>query len=93
MENNKVICAVALDIATRQKVRPNKTSVDRALILARQTEPEVSRSDIIRSFKMLENDGWGKFCKGSRGYRSRMLWTVRDFSAMHERYEDNQKAS
>jgi hypothetical protein len=61
--------------ASRERNR-TETPVDRILSMVEQNGPEVSRGDLIRVLRRLEELGCGRYVEGRHGYPSRFAWTI-----------------
>ena len=53
-----------------------ETTIDRLCWNLHQDGNAVSRGDVVRFFRRLEELGWGQFVPGRRGHQSRFEWTV-----------------
>ena len=64
------------DHAARRERDQSETKVDRILILLRAEGHEFPRRDIIDLFRKLQDQGWGQFVEGRRGWPSRFVWSA-----------------
>jgi hypothetical protein len=65
-----------LDHAARRERDQSETKVDRILVLLRADGHEFRRRDIIDLFRKLQEQGYGQFVEGRRGWASRFVWST-----------------
>jgi uncharacterized protein DUF262 len=66
-----------LDHASRRERDQSETKVDRTLVRLRAEGHEFRRREIIDLFRKLQDQGYGQFVEGRRGWASRFVWSVR----------------
>jgi len=54
----------------------SETKVDRIRYLLKVAGNDFSRREIIDLFRKLEDQGWGRFVEGRRGWASRFVWSA-----------------
>src|SRR5271156_3343370 len=66
-----------LDHAAHRERDQAETKVDRILVLLRAEGHEFRRREIIDLFRKLQDQGYGQFVEGRRGWPSRFVWSTR----------------
>src|ERR1700747_3737824 len=70
------VARLILDQAARRQRNQSETKVDRIIALLAAQGHDVSRGEVIESFRRLEDLGAGQFVSGRHGWPSRFVWSV-----------------